>query len=251
MTMYVMIKLWKMYKPLLNDLEMEFLTKAFKEFEIDVSYMSPEEYSGCMDRVYNALEDARVPRELKTGTKYMRKSLGIGNQSAQITGVFFPHRIDNYCKIVKGVKFYGRYMDDTYIIMDSKEKLQELYKEIQKQCTELGIFINRKKTHIHKITSWVTWLKINYKVTPTGGLIRKIHSSTIRRERRKLKKYQRMFLTGKMSYPNIKQCYDSWRGSYKKFDSGATLHKLDLYFRSLFQEVKNYDGERTDSSKNH
>ena len=28
-----------------------------------------------------------------------------------------PHELDNWIKIVKSIKYYGRYMDDTYIIL--------------------------------------------------------------------------------------------------------------------------------------
>lgn len=44
----------------------------------------------------------------------MRKSVGIGSQISQISGVYYPTRIDNYCKIVKGMKYYGRYMDKLF-----------------------------------------------------------------------------------------------------------------------------------------
>lgn len=64
----------------------------------------------------------------------MHKSLGIGSQISQISGIYYPSKMDNYCKIVKGIKFYGRYMDDTYIIGNSKEELKSLLDDIDKIC---------------------------------------------------------------------------------------------------------------------
>ena len=52
------------------------------------------------------------------------RGLGIGSQVSQICGLFYPSRIDNYCKIVKSLKYYGRYMDDIYIIHPDKKYLQ-------------------------------------------------------------------------------------------------------------------------------
>lgn len=227
-------KAFEIFSQVLEPDEMEFLKLSFEDFKVDVSYMTDEEYSTCMDKLFNALAHADIPKELKTGRRYMAKSLGIGNQSAQITGVFYPNRIDHYCKTVRGIKYYGRYMDDTYIIMQDKESLKELYRKVKAMCDELGIFINKAKTHIRKITGWVPWLKINYHLKPTGGLIRKVSSSTFRREHRKLKDFRRLYDEGRMSLGHIRQCYQSWRGTYRKYDSGTKIKKMDDYFKTLF-----------------
>ena len=231
-------KALSMFGNVLSDEELEFLKITFKEFEVDVSYMTDEEYEHCLDKVFSSVEYAKIPRESRLGRKFMAKSLGIGNQSAQIAGVFYPSSIDNYCKIVRGIKYYGRYMDDTYIIMKDKNELQRLLKEIENRCLKLGIFVNMKKTHIYKISGWLTWLKINYKLKNTGGIIRKIHSSSIRRERHRLKKFQKAWKQGSMNLASIKQCYHSWRGSYAKYDSTEKLRKIDKYFKELFEEAE-------------
>ncbi len=238
-----------MFAKVLEADELEFLAKCFEEFAVDVSYMSDAEYAVCMDKMFNAVEHTKMPKPTAERTKVMRKSLGIGNQSAQITGIFYPYAMDNYCKTVKGIKYYGRYMDDTYIIMQDKEALKRLYEEIKAICEGLGIFINLKKTHIRKLKGWITWLKVNYKIKPSGGLIRKVHSDTFRRERRKLKRFHQQYMAGKMSYDHIKKCYASWRGSYKRYDSGIKLKKMDNYFNELFLGGKeNGRKEHSDSA---
>lgn len=235
----------EMFSKVLDADELAFVAGCFKEFEVDVSYMSDEEYKICMDIPFNALKYDEIPRKKRTGQKTMRKSLGIGNQSAQVTGIYYPHRIDNYCKTVIGLRYYGRYMDDTYIITSSKEELKEIYTHIKAMCSELGIFVNEDKTHIRKISGWLTWLKINYKSKPTGGLVRKVHSSSFRRERRKLKKFRRLCKEGKMSLSHAIHCYKSWRGSYSKYDSGIKLKKMDEYFYKLF-----YGGKQNGRTEN-
>ena len=99
------------------------------------------------------------------------KSVGIGNQTSQASGIFYPHEIDNYCKIVKGIHYYGRYMDDTYIIMKTKEELLALLEEIKTMCAKLGIHINTKKTRIQPITSEISYLKINYRNLRSGRIL--------------------------------------------------------------------------------
>lgn len=220
-------------KPLLNCAELAFVRRIFKEFEIDVSHMTAEEYTACMETIFNA---TKYRRPKQGGKHYMRKCVGIGNQISQITGIFYPHRIDNYCKIVEGLKYYGRYMDDSYIILDDKERLKKIYENLKAKCKELGIFINEKKTHIAPLTAWHCYLKLNHKILPTGKVIRKIHNSTFRRERQRLTKQKRLLAKGKMNSKAILDSYKSWRGVHRKYHSGRQIRRLDKIFRETFPE---------------
>lgn len=231
--------------------ELEFLKLAFKEFEIDVSYMTDKEYQECINNVFDALKYSKIPQTLKTGEKYMRKSVGIGNQSSQITGIFYPYRIDNYCKTVKRIRYYGRYMDDTYVILPDKEAIKSLLAELKEQYREMGIFLNDKKTHIYKITSWLPWLKINYKLKPTGGLIRRVNGKTIARERRRVHKLHLLISSGKMSIEKAWQCYRSWRGTYRKYDSSQKLRKLDMMAEKLLGRSNENGRESKNQTRNH
>lgn len=103
-------KILKHLAEVLSPDQLEFMKQVFKEFEIDVSYMSDEEYDDCLSVLFNSLEYNKIDKSLKTKEKFMAKSVGIGSHTSQISGVYYPHEIDDYCKIVKGLKYYGRYM---------------------------------------------------------------------------------------------------------------------------------------------
>lgn len=225
----------------LNPAELEFIKICFKEFEIDVSYMNDEEYLYCMNTLFNVLEYSSIDKSLLTGEKIMCKSIGIGSQLSQIIGVYYPHEIDNYCKIVKGIKEYGRYCDDSYVMAGSIKELQQIYSDICIIANKLGIFINHKKTRIQKVNSeTISFLKINYIVTPTGGLVRKVNSDTFHRERRRIIKFKHLLDNGRMELNDIILCYKSWRGTYDCYDSGYEIYKLDLLFMSTFHLDKNF-----------
>ena len=83
------------------------LTLIFKDFQIDVSYMSDEEYETCMTDTFNKLEYRNIPKEKLTGEKWMEKSVNIGDQLSQVVGIYYPYPIDNYVKYVRQQKFYG------------------------------------------------------------------------------------------------------------------------------------------------
>lgn len=215
---------------------MKFVEKLIDTFKIDVSYMTDEEYAECLNTIYNALEYAEIDKAKLTGEKYMKKSVGIESQISQISGVFYPTRIDTYCKVVKSLKYYGRYMDDIYIIHKDKEYLKELLTQIQGMCDELGLFINPKKTQIIKLSKGFTFLKIKYILTDTGKVVERISRDGITRMRRKLKKLRKKLDAGEVTFEDVRCAYASWRGDKKHYDSYTTLKNMDKLFNELFIE---------------
>lgn len=139
---------------------------------------------------FNKLEYRNIPKEKLTGEKWMEKSVNIGDQLSQVVGIYYPYPIDNYVKYVRQQKFYGRYMDDWYIMNPSKEELEDLLENICKIAAELGIHINRKKTRIVKISSKYKFLQIKYTLTDTGKVIKRINPDRVTAMRRKLKSQQ-------------------------------------------------------------
>lgn len=220
----------------------EFIKLLMEDFKIDVSYMTDEEFKNCHNKLFNSLEYEKINKNLKTGDKFMRKSMGIGSQISQLAGVFYPHRLDNYCKIVKGLKFYGRYMDDVYIIHNDKDYLKRLLIELQTITQSLGIFINPKKTRIEKLQKF-TYLKLHYSLLDNGKVVEKTTNETFRRERRRLKKLKRKLDNGKMTFAEILNSYKSWRGSVKIYGNHYRILKIDNYFNQIFNQKEqiNYD----------
>ena len=100
----------------------------------------------------------------------------------------------------------------------------------------LGIFINQKKTRILDVNkNIITYLKINYFFDQnTGKLIEKVNSETIRRERRRLRKFYDLMNIGIIKYKDIRNWFLSWLGTYDKFDSGYELLNIKKYFMQLF-----------------
>lgn len=212
------------------------LHEILDDFKVDVSYMSNEEYARCMETKFDSLAYRHDHTKSEfTGEKYMRKSLQIGDQVSQIAGIYYPMRIDNYVKIVCGEKYYARYMDDSYIISPTKEHLHEMLDCIEKIAGELGITINRKKTHIAKLSQTFRFLQIGYQLTDTGRVVQKINPKRVTAMRRKLKK-----LAGKIPDGDITQMYRSWIGTHYKYMSNIQRKSLNELYHSLIpsKEVK-------------
>ncbi len=214
--------------------DIQLIEQLVSSFKIDVSYLNDEEYNTCLKKIYNSLEYLKVDKSCLTGKKFMNKSIGIGSQISQIFGIYYPTKIDNYCKIIKQCKFYGRYMDDVYVIHKDKEFLKKLLQEIQELSLEMGLFINHKKTQIIKLSHGFTFLKIKYYITDTGKIIKRMCSKSITRERRRLKKYKKLLDEKKMSYQDIKLAYRSWRGNALRFCTYTSVRTMDKLYYELF-----------------
>lgn len=166
------------------------------------------------------------------------RGVDIGSQPSQNIGISYPARIDNYIKIVKRVKYYGRYTDDMYIIHESKEFLKQLLKEIQKIADDLGLIINPKKTHLCKLSQPFRILQLQYKLTETGRVVRKIHPKAITRERRKLKAYKRLLEQKRLTYEEIENIFKSWMSSnYKNMSMQQITNMSQLYYNLFRRKV--------------
>jgi retron-type reverse transcriptase len=167
------------------------------------------------------------------------KSLGLGSQVSQDLAIFHPNKLDHSIKGL-GIKYYGRYMDDLYLVHADKDYLRFCLAEIEKVCDTLGIIINKKKTRIVKLNSGVDFLKGKYKLLPSGRVLRLPGKDSTKRMRRKLTKFTALIKAGKMSFADLRTAYQSWRGNYmKRFNAHYRIGYMDKLYNELFINIHN------------
>ena len=211
------------------------LDEILRTFAVDVSYMTPEEYAGCMSRRFNSVEYyERVPLELRTGERFMPKSVDIGDQLSQDIGIYFPTPIDNYVKIVRGCKWYGRYMDDLYIICKDRAELLDVIRGVIAEARAMGMFINEHKTRVARLGDTFKYLQIKYSLTASGKVIKRINPKAVTRERRRLAAYRHLMDRGRMSYEDIEQATRSWMGDYARIMSKKQINHMKARYFALF-----------------
>ena len=206
--------------------------QAFDSYNIDVSYMSNEEYKIAQNTKFSVVDyrnENHIPSEL-TGEKYLYKSLSVGDQTSQISAILFPTEIDKLVTIVLGQQYYARYMDDLYIIARSKEELWNVYNQIKNTAARLKLFINPKKTKIQSLDKTFVFLQFKYYLTENGHVVVRINPKTIKRMRRKLNKLYNFYINNQISFEKIKSLFKSWINNYSKFMSKLQIaHILQLY----------------------
>lgn len=160
--------------------------------------------------------------------------LGLGSQISQVLALASANRLDHYIKEVLRVKFYGRYMDDGYLIHRSKKFLIKCREAIRCICDELGIKLNEKKTQIVKLSHGFTWLKVRFYLTETGKVVKKIYKRSVTKMRIKLKKLKRIYDSGGMAFEDIYAAWQSWSAYASKFNAWHTIQNMKKLYNQLF-----------------
>ena len=157
--------------------------------------------------------------------------LGIGAQLSQNAGIFYPTPIDQYFKTVRGLKFYGAYMDDRYAILQTKKEALEVLQEFRQRADALKLTINEKKTQIVRLEKGFTFLKMRYVLTETGKIVEYQSADTFTRERRRIKAFKRIG----MEPERAAECYRSWRGTVLRIPNNYfRVKRMDQLFAELF-----------------
>ena len=116
--------------------------------------------------------------------------------------------------------------------------MKELLKEVKNIANELGLIINDKKTRIAKLSQQFKVLQLNYQLTETGRIIRKINPKAITRERRKLKAYKRLLDKERLKYEEIENIFKSWMsGNYKNMSKQQITNMSQLYYNLFGRKV--------------
>jgi hypothetical protein len=163
------------------------------------------------------------------------RSLGLGSQISQICAIFYPSKLDHFIKETLRIRYYGRYMDDLYLIHRSKAYLEQCLAKIHEVCGDLDITINGRKTRIIPLSEGFAFLKGKYSLTESGRVIRRASRDAAVRMRRKLRKFKGLLDAGKMHYADIRSSYQAWRNGYmKRFNDFYKITKIDRLYDELF-----------------
>lgn len=164
----------------------------------------------------------------------------IGNHTSQWFAVLYLSGMDHMIKERLGIKFYGRYMDDFYLIHQDKDYLIYCLEEIKKYLVPLGLELNHK-TAIFPLSQGIDFLGFRTYMTDSGKVVRKIRRDSKNRIRRKLKEFRHLLDEGRITFDTVVQSYSSWTGHAGHGNSHHLIRQTDELFFDLFKkELEEY-----------
>ena len=221
-------------------------------------YILVGDFSGYFDSIpHDLLSEAYAryiedPRILKLiadihATLPNGRGLPLGNQTSQVSALLAASGIDHYIKEHLFIRGYGRYMDDFYLIAESREYLRWCLDVIQDMTEAIGLKLNQKKTKIVSLQSGITYLGFRFFVSPSGKVVIKAAKGKAAAERRRLKKLKARVDEGTVSYEQVQQSYQAWRagvsaksikGTKRKFRPNTynLVRAMDLFYYDLFAD---------------
>ena len=155
------------------------------------------------------------------------QGLPLGLQQSQLLANLYLCEMDHKLKERQGVEFYGRYMDDFYILADDRETLEELLEWIQKYVESIGLRLNPKTGIFDGSFDYLGW---TWKVTATGKIVRRLRKDKVKTKRRHLRATARKLGAGEMTPDRAAQSYKGWRSHALQGDCRNMLLAMDRYY---------------------
>lgn len=138
------------------------------------------------------------------------KGIPLGNQINQGFALLYLDSMDKLIKYELGIEYYGRYMDDFYLIHPSKDYLKYCLEVITDYLKTLELTLNGK-TQIFPFKNGVGYLGFHTYVTCTGRIIRKLKNQNKRNAQKKYLRMAKMVADGRLSADKFNTSYGAWK----------------------------------------
>lgn len=200
-------------------------------------------YFGSIDKPALVEKLAKIlePEELEFMSIFLAnesEGLGLGSEINQTCAIFYANDLDHFVKEKLKIRYYGRYMDDSYLIHRDKKYLEYCLDEIAKVCEREKITLNKRKCKIVNLKSdYVNILKKQIKLSKCGKITMRPIRKNFTLRRRKLSRQLNLLEQGVITPNEIEQSYKSWRGFATKYDSP---HHIIEEMDKLYAERSKY-----------
>lgn len=155
------------------------------------------------------------------------RGLPLGLQQSQLLANLYLSEFDHKIKERWGVKYYGRHMDDFYILSDSQGKLEEILEWCGEYLNSIGLELN-PKTEIYYRS--FDYLGFHFIMSNTGKVIMRIAKKKLVAKRRYFRKLIEKLGDGEITIERFEAAYFGWRAYASKAKNGRTqILNMDKY----------------------
>lgn len=201
------------------------ITKFFYQIDHEIlkdiiDYYFPDKYTMWLNHLFIESKDGL--------------GLPLGNQVAQVYALLMLDGLDHMVIGELGIKFYGRYMDDFYLIHHDKSYLDYCLECIKDMVSTLGLSLNGK-TQIMPIKNGIKFLGFHHYITKNGKYIRKLTGENKRKIRRRLKTWSKAVKFGKMSKSKFYERYNAWKNHAMHGNCYKLCESMDMFVDELMK----------------
>lgn len=160
------------------------------------------------------------------------KGIPLGNQINQGFALLYLDGMDKLIKYELGIEYYGRYMDDFYLMHPSKEYLKYCLKVITAYLETLDLSLNGK-TQIFPFKNGVNYLGFHTYIAVDGVPIRKLKNQNKRNAKKKFVRMAKLVAVGELPQEKFDASYGAW----KNHISHGNCYKLGMSIDETIRKV--------------
>lgn len=160
------------------------------------------------------------------------KGIPLGNQINQGLALLYLDGMDKLIKVELGIRYYGRYMDDFYLIHPSKEHLKYCLTVLTEYLKMLDLELNGK-TQIFPFKNGISYLGFHTYITEHGKTIRKLNNQNKRNAQRKYLKMAKLVVVGELSVDKFNASFNAW----KNHISHGNCYKLTIQTKRKLENI--------------
>lgn len=168
-----------------------------------------------------------------------RYGIPLGLRQNQLIANLVLSRMCHRMKEKYRLKWYGRYMDDFFVIHHDRDALKAIKRETEEWLKAEMHLETNEKSKIFPLRQGLDFLGFSTRLMDNGKIERKLRKRSKQKMRRKIKSYKKLVYNGDMTLATAQQCYASMRGHAAHGSTKALLKKYD----SLFLDVMIADEE--------
>lgn len=154
------------------------------------------------------------------------KGIPLGNQINQGFALLYLDGMDKLIKFELGIEFYGRYMDDFYLIHPSKRYLKYCLEVITEYLKTLDLELNGK-TQICPFKNGVSYLGFHTYVDAHGKTVRRLKNQNKRNAQKKFIRMAKLVATGRLAKEKFWISYNAWKNHAAHGNCGGLIRAMD------------------------
>ena len=164
------------------------------------------------------------------------KGIPLGNQINQGFALLYLDSMDKLIKYELGIEYYGRYMDDFYLIHPSKAYLQYCLDFITAYLETLELKLNGK-TQIFPFKNGVSYLGFHTYITPDGTSVRKLKNQNKRNAQRRFVRMAKLVAAGRLPPEKFQASYNAWKNHISHGNCYNLQKAMDTKINAILQDI--------------
>lgn len=179
--------------------------------------------------------------EIRAIDEESQLGLRIGHEISQWLAIYYLNEIDHFIKEKLHIKYYGRYMDDFYLIHNDRTYLEYCRSEISNKLSELGLEFN-EKTKLVPIYQGIDFLGFHFDLTDNGKVKQILLRASIKRVRKRIRALRPIIEEDHEVIYELLAGLSSWKAHAIKGCSKNIIYEIDILFYNLYYDIMIEEG---------